>query len=263
MISAGVDVGNQRVKVVVLGDGGILSYSVAHLGVDIKKSSQRALDEALKKAGVKRQDIGRTVTTGAGGKDVPFGDETFSMIYCDAVGATSLFPGEITGVDLGFEECRVFKCDPSGRLRDSDINEKCAAGTGAFIEVIAKALGVPPEEAGALSMEHGKELPLTTVCAVFGESEAISLVHRGEKVPDILRAVYSAVASKAVALLYKIAPNKGSDVLLIGGVAKNAGFVDCFKEMVGPDLVIPENPEIVGALGAALLGRNKTREGEQ
>jgi benzoyl-CoA reductase subunit D len=261
MIVAGVDVGSQRIKAVILQDEEILSHAVCDLGVDINKSAQEALKQALDKAGLKREDVGRIITTGAGAKDVPFGDDTFSTIYCDAVGTTRLFPRAASVIDLGYEECRVLKCSADGKVIHSEMNEKCAAGAGAFLELIAKALGVPMAEAGDVSLQSRKDIPLTTVCAVFGESEAVSLIHKGETVSDVLHAVYGAVASKTYALLQKILPDADNDVVLIGGAARNVGFVDAFRSSLNGNLVIPEDPDIVSALGAAVLATNIKEEG--
>ncbi|MBW1775143.1 MAG: CoA activase [Deltaproteobacteria bacterium] len=260
MIGVGLDVGNQRIKAVILKKGQILSFARNQIGVNIRKSTERAVEQALEKAGLRREDVARIVTTGAGGSDVALGDLTFSSVYCDSVGVAWLFPRAVSGVDLGYEDCQVFKCDENGKLIDSETNEKCAAGAGAFLDLIPKALGVPIEEAGPLSIQSKTELPLTTVCAVFAESEAISLVHRGEKIPDVLRAAYDAVASKTASLLRKILPDENKDVVLIGGVAKNSGFVDCFRNKIRSNLIIPENPDIVGALGAGLLALGKDKE---
>ncbi len=255
MIITGIDVGNITTKAVIIDDGRILSWVVLNTRGDINKLAELAVSKAADEAGLNRDSIQRIISTGAGRKEVRFADTDFTEITCDAQGANRLFPSIDTIIDIGAEECRVLTTDGKGHVVDFFINDKCAAGVGMFIEVMAKALGVPLEEAGPLSLKSSKQLPLSTSCVVFAESEIISLINSGENKADVLQAIHMAAAMKTYALLIRL--KKASEIALLGGVALNTGFINCLGEVLDADLRIPENPRIVGALGAALLAQRK------
>jgi benzoyl-CoA reductase subunit D len=176
-------------------------------------------------------------------------------VGADAKGATFLFPTARTVIDVGAEEGRGIRCDENGKVVDFVVNEKCAAGAGAFTEAMARALELKLEEMGALSLQATKAVPMNAQCTVFAESEVVSLVHAKTPKTDIVRAVHDAIASRIISMVRRVGVEK--EVVLIGGMARNIGFVDSLKRGLEMDLVVPDEPEFVGALGAALIAAER------
>jgi predicted CoA-substrate-specific enzyme activase len=255
MITAGIDVGNKTTKAVLVAGGKILSWSLTNTRGDINGLSEGLLKEAAEKARIAVGDIMKIAATGAGGKEVACAKDSYTSMLCSAVGAGELFPSVEVGIDIGAEECRVFRGSGAGDIIDFFINDKCAAGVGMFIEIMAKALDVPLEEVGALSLKSTKELPLSTSCVVFAESEVVSLVNQGESREDVFRAIHIVAAMKASGLLRKIGVAK--KFVTMGGVALNSGFIECLRSVINLDMFIPEHPQILGAYGAALLAQRR------
>lgn len=255
MITAGLDIGAETVKVVILRGRQILSHSVVLTGIDTKQSTEQALAEALHKAGIASDDIKHVTATGSGRKHAPFAYDQVTEIIADAKGTTWLFPTVRTVIDVGAEESRGIKCDVEGMVLDFARNEKCAAGAGAFVEAMAKALELKVEEMGELSLLSQKEIPMNATCVVFAESEVVSLIHTGVDKVDIARAVHDAIATRITSMVRRIGIE--NDVAFIGGVARNVGIVALVGKHMGIEPLIPENPQIVGALGAALIARER------
>ena len=216
----------------------------------MEKRAQEAINKALKEAGITKDDLNKTISTGAGEKLAPFYDETKSIVGCDSLGAVYLHPNARSVIDVGAEEGRGMRCDNTGKILDFEVNEKCAAGAGAFTEAMSRALEVPLEELGALSLKATEEIPMNAQCTVFAESEVVTMVHNKVSKANMAKAVHDAMASRITSMVRKIGFDK--DVVLIGGVANNVGFVDSLNNDLGLKVVVPENPEYVGALGAAL-----------
>jgi benzoyl-CoA reductase subunit D len=185
-----------------------------------------------------------------GERQAPFFDETRSVVGCDALGAVYLHPTARTVIDVGAEEGRGLRCDEKGKVLDFEINEKCAAGAGAFTEAMSRALEVPIEELGSLSLKAKEEIPMNAQCTVFAESEVVTMMHNNVPKADMAKAVHDAMASRIASMIRKIGFEK--DVVLVGGVAKNIGFVDSLSKDLGLQIIVPKDPEYVGALGAAL-----------
>lgn len=255
MITAGVDIGAETLKVVILKDGQVLSHSVVLVGIDMKRSTEQALGEALHKAGITVDDLEHVTATGTGRKHAPFAHDQVGEVIADAKGAAWFFPTVRTVIDVGAEESRGVKCDAEGRVLDFARNEKCAAGTGAFVEAMAKALEVKVEEMGELSLLSREEIPLNVTCVIFAESEVVSLIHSGVNKVDIIRAIHNAIATRTVSMVRRIGIEK--DVVFIGGVAKNVGVGALLGKHLGVAPLIPDNPQIVGALGAAIIATEK------
>lgn len=257
MITAGIDMGAKTIKVVILRENEILAQSIALGGFDQRSSAVQALSEALQKAVLSREHIEHITVTGAGRKDVPFANDDVTEVGADAKGTVFLFPSARTVIDVGAEEGRGMRCDGSGKVIDFAINEKCAAGAGAFTEAMARALEVKIEEFGALALKSQKTIPMNAQCAIFAESEVVSLIHAKTPKEDIAKAVHDAIASRIVSMVRRIGIEK--DVALIGGLAKNIGFVVSLKKELNTELLIPKDPEFVGALGAALIAAERTK----
>jgi len=256
MITAGIDVGSRNIKVVILEDGRVIAQVIGTGGFEQLEVARRLLAEALEQAGVGPEDVAHVTATGAGRNIVDFADSRVTDITAAARGANHLFPGAATIVEVGAEESRGIKTDGRGRVLDSAVNERCAAGSGSFTESMARALGMSLEEFARKSTESTTRIPMNAQCTVFAESEVVSLIHSGTDPKDIARAVHDAIAGRVASMVRRVKVE--GEVVLLGGVAYNAGFVKCLKENLEiDDLKIPERPELTGALGAALIAAER------
>ncbi len=251
MITAGVDMGSKTIKVVVLMDGEMIGRAIKVAGFDCAATAREVMAEALEKAGIERPQVVKVVSTGAGREEAPDMDTSMTEVSCAARAAIHLFPETRTVIDVGAEEGRAIRCNEKGKVVDFAINEKCAAGAGAFTEAMARALEVPLEEVGALSLKSTQTIPMNAQCAVFAESEVVSMIHANVAKEDMARAVHDAMANRVISMVRRVGQNP--PVALIGGLARNIGFVDSLKRGLGIEaLSIPQDPEFSGALGAAL-----------
>lgn len=255
MITAGIDMGSKTIKVVILKDGDIIGKALALAGFESRKAAEEAFALALEDAGIKADEIDKTVATGAGRKNAPYTESDITEVGSGAKGVHTLYPNARTVIDVGAEEGRAIRCTPEGKVLDFALNEKCAAGAGAFTESMSRALEVSIEELGPLSLKSSANIPMNAQCAVFAESEVVTLVHAKTPKEDIARAVHDAIASRIVSLARKVGFEP--DVVLIGGVAFNTGFVDSLERALECKVIIPDDPEYVGAYGAALTAAEK------
>ena len=243
MTVAGIDVGARNIKVVLLDDGDVIARGIEPAGMDTHAALEKVFAATLERGGVERQGLKRIVATGAGRKDVPFADgEVTEVVF--------LVPSCRTVIDVGAEEGRATRCDERGKVVDFEVNEKCAAGAGTFTEAMARALEVSLEELGKLSLKSENAVPMNAQCTVFAESEVVSLIHQRTPKADIARAVHDAIASRIISMVRKIGFEP--DVMLVGGVANNPGFLDSMRRDLETEITVPDAPEFVGALGAAL-----------
>jgi benzoyl-CoA reductase subunit D len=250
MITAGVDVGNKFTKVVIMKDGKILSRSMVLSGFDQKAAAEEAFDKAISGAGIAREDVDFVMATGAGNAEVSFAGGTVTEVSAGGRGAVYLFPSGRSVIDVGAEEGRALKCDRRGRIIDFAINEKCAAGAGSFTEAMARVLGVPLEEMGPLALKSNKKIPMNAQCAVFAESEVVSLIHSKVSREDISKAVHDSIAGRIISMARRVGVER--DLIMTGGVGRNVGFVKALKDGLEMDVLVPESPEFVCAIGAAL-----------
>jgi len=251
MITAGIDVGAKNVKVIILKDDDVLGKSRGLMEMDRKKSVRDAFEICLAESGVKEKDIEYIVSTGAGSKTIDFAQKDSTMVTCDATGIAKLKPSVRTVIDIGANEARAIRCDETGKVSDFAVNEKCAAGSGAFVEAMARAMEVSLDEFVDLSMKAEKTIPINAQCAIFAESEVVSLVHEETARPDICRSVHDAMAQRIASMARRVRVEK--DVAVVGGVALNKGMLDSLKRELKTDFVTVDDPEYVGALGAAVL----------
>jgi benzoyl-CoA reductase subunit D len=250
MITAGIDMGSKTVKVVILRDGEIIGKGITLAGFESRAAAEEAFAAAAEQAGIKVDDIERAVATGAGRKYAPRTGRNVTDVAGDVKGAMALYPDARTVIDVGAEEGRAIRCNDGGKVLDFALNEKCAAGAGAFTEAMSRALEVKIEQLGEMSLKSQNAIPMNAQCAVFAESEVVSLLHAKTPKEDIARAVHDAIASRIVSLARKVGFEP--DVILIGGVAYNAGFVDSLEKALECKVTIPDDPEYIGAYGAAL-----------
>ncbi len=249
MIVAGIDVGGKNVHIVIKKDGQILGKGTSPTGIKKAEVVEELYTDVLKKAGLNRKDVERVVATGSAAKRVAFANGSIPDAAADAQGVIKLIPTARTIIDVGAEEGRAIKVNPEGKVLDFAINEKCAAGTGTFIEAMARALEVSVDEMAKITLQSTQNLSTNAQCAVFGESEVISLIHQKIPKPDIARAVMNAIAGRIGSVARIVGLEK--DVVIVGGIAKNFGFVDSLKKNLEMDVLVPEDPDYIGALGAA------------
>ncbi|MEM2144097.1 MAG: acyl-CoA dehydratase activase [Candidatus Jordarchaeaceae archaeon] len=254
MITAGIDMGTQSIKVVIIEDSKIISQEKNFSGFEPKNAAEQVFEKAIKKAELSRNDIDFVTVTGAGFEMAPKFDKKISMAAADARVGAYFFSSARTIIDIGAEEARAVRCDEKGKLLNFVVNERCAAGAGTFIEAMARALEVDLNEMSLLSLKAEKASQINANCVIFGESDVVTLIHNQESKTEIAKAIYDSLADRISAMLYRlgIVP----DVVLIGGVAKDVGFVNSLKNKLGIDILIPENPDFAGALGAALFPLN-------
>jgi benzoyl-CoA reductase subunit D len=256
-ISIGIDLGTQTIKVVVLKDNLVLAREKALSGFETSKVAKQLIEEALKKAKLSISDIQHITATGAGVQMAPNPNSTISMMSADAKAGFYLFPKARTIIDVGAEEARAMKCDDNGIMVDFVVNERCAAGAGAFIEAMARAIEVKMEEMGPLSLKAERASSINATCVIFGESDVVSLIHKQESKPEIARAVFDAMADRVSSMVHRLGVNP--EVVLVGGVAKDVGFIASLKRKLGVDISIPDYPEYAGALGAALIATKRAK----
>lgn len=254
MINVGIDVGAKVVKAVICKNGAILAKSEILSGFEAKENANKLLKELLESCGISKEDVNSITTTGSGRKEITSADYSLTEVTADVIGACALFPGARTVIDIGAEEGRSIRCDEKRKVVDFAINEKCAAGAGSFTESMARALEIPIEDFGQISLKSTQAIPMNAQCAVFAESEVISLLHAKTPKQDIARAVNDAIASRISSMAKKVGYEK--DIVLIGGVAHNIGFKKSLEEALDSEIIVPDDPEYVGAYGAALFGMN-------
>jgi benzoyl-CoA reductase subunit D len=250
MTTGGIDCGSKITKVVLLKDGEVVARAMTVTGFDQKEAAQNCMDGALNQVGLTFDQLDGVYATGTGRKVVPFKAREITEVGSAAKAAVFLHPAARTVVDVGAEEGRGIRCDEAGKVIDFAVNEKCAAGAGSFTEAMARALEVSIEEFGQLSLKSQQAVPMNAQCAVFAESEVVSLVHAKTSKEDIARAVHDAIASRISSMLKRVGIER--EVMLVGGMSLNPGFVESLKRDLEMDIHIPSEPEYAGALGAAV-----------
>jgi predicted CoA-substrate-specific enzyme activase len=251
MISAGVDVGAQNTKVAILSDGAILSCSIVVSGMDAQRALSRAFTEALGRAGIQKQAIDVVGVTGMGKEIVPSANSVTSSSTAGARGAQFFLPSARTVIDIGAEQSQVLALDELSHVLEAVRNEKCAAGAGAFLEEMASIVQVPVEEFGALSLRSGNQIYMNSHCVVFAESEVVSLLRNGAAIEDVAYAVNDAIAARTFSMISGIPVKR--DILFIGGVARNKGIVRSLSRRLEKPIIVPPEPGIVSAVGAAVI----------
>lgn len=249
MIVAGIDVGGKNVHIVIKKDGQTLGKVAGPSGIKKAEAVEQLYNEVLKKTGLTRKDVERVVATGSAAKRVAFANGFIPDAAADARGVNKLIPSARTVIDVGAEEGRAIKVGADGKVLDFAINEKCAAGTGTFVEAMSRALEVSVDEMSKITLQSTQTLSTNAQCAVFGESEVVSLIHQKTPKPDIARAVMNAIAGRVASIARIVGLDK--DVVMVGGMARNAGFVDSLKKNMEMNVLVPEDPDYIGALGAA------------
>jgi len=254
----GIDVGSLSTNAVVLdAERELLGYSIVETGANSTEAAEEAVEKALSMANVDRDRIKSTVATGYGRISVPFAERRVTEISCHALGAYHIFPDTGTVIDVGGQDSKVIQVGEGGRVLDFTMNDKCAAGTGRFLEVMAAKLRLSLDELGELSRQATGEVHISSICTVFAESEVVSLVARNHPKAEIIRGLHRSIVNR----VWTMAKTVGirASVTMSGGVAKNKGVVELLEQRVGQGIHVYSEPQIVGAMGAALLAMRQSQ----
>lgn len=252
LFTLGVDSGSLTAKAVIMDEHRqIVSHSVVQLGFVSEKAVNLAIENTMASAGLKLCNMAYIVSTGYGRRRLSFESKPVTEISCHAKGANYLFPDIKTVIDIGGQDSKVISVDKSGNTINFAMNDKCAAGTGQFLEVMSRAMGIEFKEMGELSLQSQTELTISSMCTVFAESEVISLVAQRHKEEDIIAAIYRSIAGRIVGLVGRVGLRQ--PVIMTGGVAQNIGVVRAIEKELNVSILVPSEPQIVGAIGAALF----------
>jgi len=250
---AGIDIGSTMTKVVIIDDvEKVVSQVINHTGAEHRRLANRVMEEALKQAGLSFDEISYIIATGYGRINVPFADRQVTELTCHARGVFKFLPTVRLAIDIGGQDSKALKIK-DGKLIDFVMSDRCAAGTGRFLEVLAPTLGLRVEELGETALRSTRKIKISSTCTVFGQQEVVSLLSDGEALEDIVAGLHDAIASRVASMARKLKVEP--DVVFTGGVAKNSGVARALGENMGCEIFIPDEPLLSGALGAALLGK--------
>jgi len=247
----GIDIGSISTKAAVLNEAGLVRTKVVLTGYNAEMAASRIYTEVLAEAGLAPSSIGRVVATGYGRKSCSQADKTFTEIMCHAAGAWYLCPDVRGIIDIGGQDSKAILLDDGGKVANFVMNDKCAAGTGRFLEVMARALEVDLDAFGALSLQARNPSKISSLCTVFAESEVISLIAKGENRENIIAGIHEAISSRVLAMARRIGLT--GLIMMTGGVAKNIGVVRALEAALGHAIAVSEHAQVNGAIGAACL----------
>lgn len=254
---AGVDIGSTMTKVAIINQTTLVSV-IGPTGPEHRKLANEVMEEALAKANLHFEAITYVVTTGYGRVNVPFADKQITEISCHARGVGYLLPEVRTVIDIGGQDCKGIKLNDNGQAVDFVMNDKCAAGTGRFLEVTAEELGVNLEDMGRLSLEAKNKVEISSTCTVFAAQEVVAKLSAGAPLPDIIAGLHEAIATRIYGMVRRLKIER--EVALTGGGAKNIGLVKALEAKLGFPALVPPEPLLTGAIGAALMGRDIVKQ---
>ena len=249
--TAGLDIGSLSTDAVILISDEIAAYTVVPTLSSSETAAASAYDAVLEAVGLNRDQVDAVVATGYGRHSINYADKAVTEITCHALGARRLFAQANTVIDIGGQDSKVIRLEPDGRVEDFAMNDKCAAGTGRFLEVMARSLDTDLGSLGELSSRSTQDVRISSTCTVFAESEVVALVAKGVPKEDIIRGLHLSVAERIYAMVMRLRAQP--PFVMTGGVAKNSGVVAALEERLGTPLLLPDEPQIVGALGAAII----------
>lgn len=256
MFVAGIDVGSLCSKAVIMGhDRKIVSYAIIRSGSLYKEAAKTVIAEAARQANISLDDLTYIISTGYGRAIVPFTNGEVTEISCHGKGIRAVFPETEMVIDIGGQDSKVIYLNQNGHLSNFVMNDKCAAGTGRFLEVMAAALEVSLDEMGKISLQSTQEIEISSMCTVFAESEVISFFAGGYEKADIAAGIHQSIARRVMGLIGQLGIR--SKIAMSGGVAKSIGVVKALEKRLGVKLLVPEEPQIIGALGAALIAHDR------
>lgn len=257
----GIDIGSLSTKAVLMQEKEIITSATMLTKPDSVGSAQEIILMALESVGLKKEDLSYIVATGYGRVNVPFANSTITEISCHARGAGWFFPEVRTILDMGGQDCKAIRCDSDHRIVSFEMNDKCAAGTGRYLERIAATTGLPLDKMGEMSLQNvRKPCEIKSYCAVFAENEVLVLLRQGESINDILAGTHDAIVKRLISLLDRVGIEK--ELSITGGVAKNRGIVKRIESALGMKAMVAPEPQIIGALGAALYATDFLTKGK-
>ena len=258
--AGGVDVGSTQTKAVIIDqDRSIVGRALIMTGANVVAAAQEAFQAALDDAVVRESEVGFVIGTGYGRYKVSFGHDQVTEISCHARGAAHLFPGTRTVLDMGGQDTKAIRVGETGTVADFCMNDKCAAGTGRFLQAAAFALDIPLPELGVIAQRSQRPVTISTTCTVFAESEVLSWLGKGKKIEDILLGVHESIAARSIGLLRRVGIE--SEVTFTGGVTKNQAMVETLNKRLGLTVNIGAESHYMGALGAALFALDRIAAG--
>lgn len=253
MITVGIDIGSLSTKSAILEDGKIIiAHDVLLTGSNNRMSAEQTFQNCLTSAGLVKDDVDYVVTTGYGRENVDFSNRYVSEIVCHAKGMHFLDPQNRTILDIGGQDSKAIQIDENGDVINFTMNDKCAAGCGRFIEIIAQKLGLSLEELGNIHQSSTQTAKISSMCTVFAETEVVSLIAVGTPVAEIIRGIHDSITSRAISLMKTVGIVE--PIGMTGGVAKNQGVILSLQEQLGKKVEVSQYPQLAGAIGAALIG---------
>jgi len=251
MITVGIDVGSITTKVAVVKDGKLVSDRVMLTGYNAQVAGRKVFEDLIADLRIKAPAVDKIISTGYGRKSVTIADKAVTEITCHAVGAHYLNPAIRSIIDIGGQDSKAIVIDENGGVKDFAMNDKCAAGTGRFLEVMARALEVDINDFGGVSLKADMPAKISSLCTVFAESEVISLISKGEKRENIIAGIHESIAARVVAMAGRIGLT--APLMMTGGVAKNKGVVKALEGKTGYSIEVSDKAQVTGAIGAALI----------
>ncbi len=251
MLSVGIDVGSISAKAAVVRDGELLGSKVMLTGYNARNAGEKVFADLLTELGIHRDAVDRIVATGYGRNSVDVAHKAVTEITCHAAGAHFQDPAVRCVIDIGGQDSKAIALNATGRVQDFAMNDKCAAGTGRFLEVMARALEVDLDAFGEISLKADQPAAISSLCTVFAESEVISLIARGEQRDNIIAGIHESIASRVIAMANRVGISE--PVMMTGGVAKNIGVVRALEKKSGKSIRVSANAQVNGAIGAALI----------
>jgi predicted CoA-substrate-specific enzyme activase len=251
-----VDVGSTQTKAVLIDEQGtMVGHAIVDTGAAVVQAAEKVFQAVLQSAGLSEQDVSYVVGTGYGRYKVTFGDSQVTEISCHARGAVHMFPATRTVIDMGGQDTKAIRVLPSGEVQDFCMNDKCAAGTGRFLQAASYALEIPLADLGSVALAGQKPVKISTTCTVFAESEVLSWLEKGKKVEDILMGVHLSIGTRSVGLARRVGIE--NEVTFTGGVTRNQAMVEVLDQMLGLKVNVSPESHFMGALGAALYARDR------
>jgi predicted CoA-substrate-specific enzyme activase len=251
MITVGIDVGSITAKVAILKDGKLIGESLMLTGYNAEKAGKKVFEEIMSEMKLDPGSPIQIIATGYGRNSVTFADKAITEITCHAAGAHFINPAVRSIIDIGGQDSKAIVIDENGNVKDFAMNDKCAAGTGRFLEVMARALEVDLNEFGHFSQKADQPATISSLCTVFAESEVISLIAKGEKRRNIIAGIHKSISSRVMAMARRI--GLPPPIMMTGGVAKNSGVVRALEEKCGQPIEVSPKAQVIGAIGAALI----------
>jgi (R)-2-hydroxyacyl-CoA dehydratese activating ATPase len=253
MITVGIDVGSITAKAAVVRDGAVIADKLILTGYNARHAGENVFESIMKETGIDPASVAKIISTGYGRNSVMIADKAVTEITCHAAGAHYLNPDVRSVIDIGGQDSKAIALDENGNVKDFAMNDKCAAGTGRFLEVMAKALEVDLDNFGSFSLGADQPSKISSLCTVFAESEVISLISKGEKRENIIAGIHESIAARVAAMANRTGLRP--PIMMTGGVAKNVGVVKALEKKIGQPIEVSPQSQLTGAIGAALMAQ--------